>query len=355
MSKRENLFMEMRFFEALKLYTMGFILKLKFSLRLFGIILIALVLIFGVAGLNISLNYVKNNFSEQANNITKNTASNLQMITDEMEKTLKNASIATQKIFEQNPKLTRIELIKLANALGVTAISLFNTDGHFFLTTSMALEPSYDKYWYYKELSVTSLEYCDEKLPLDGNTECKIVHSTFKKSLDRPYQSFSIPMFGSKPRKTPSMWAISYNPIVGKIFDISYSGIDINKIINETLETHKGYLTYIAITDNENNIIAEVGAKNKNTMEVAIPYGKKWHFEVEGKPIYYSYNLKIEFDTTELNKQLFVLKVLFTVIMMLVIFLIIVIRLRFYDKDLTVQRKVREMLDKFFPSNGTRH
>ena len=330
-------------------------MKLKFSLRLFGVILIALVLIFGIIGLVTSLNYVKNSFSEQANNITKNTASNLQMLTDEMEKTLKNASIATQEIFLRNPNLSRVELIKLANALGVTAISLFNPDGHFFLTTSMALEPSYDKYWYYKELSVTSLEYCDKTLPLDGNAECKIVHGTFKKSLDHPYQSFSVPMFGSEPRKTPSMWAISYNPIVGKIFDVSYSGIDIGKIVNETLEIHKGYVTYIAITDNEGNIITEAGAKNKNTMEASIPYGKKWHFEVEGKPIYYSYNLKMEFDKTELNKQLFALKVLFTIIMILAIFLIIVIRLRFYDKDLTVQRKVREMLDKFFPSNGTRH
>jgi Zn-dependent membrane protease YugP len=70
MTERENLFAEMNFFEALKLYIMGFVLKLKFSLRLFGVILIALVLIFGIIGLATSLNYVKNSFSEQANNIT---------------------------------------------------------------------------------------------------------------------------------------------------------------------------------------------------------------------------------------------------------------------------------------------
>lgn len=339
--EKENLFKHMRFFEALKLYTMMFALKLKFSLRSFEIILIILVL---VIGLTTSFHYVKKYFVEQAKGIMENTAMNLSKIEEEMTKSLINASIAIQEMFLRNPKVTRVELIQLANTLGVTTISLFNPDGHFFLTSGKALDKNYELYNFYQEMSVTNTEQCGKQICGDkpchegyAVQNCKAIRGMFQETLAHPYKMLSVPMFASMPRKIPSMWVISYNPILDKIFDISYSGID---IIDSNLNVHKGYINYIAITDDEGNLIAETGKADKNAMQISMPYGKKWSFNINGERKYHSYKLKMEFD---IAKQVALLRYLFILITIFVVTLIIIIRMRFYDKDKSINEKEKEI------------
>ena len=173
-----------------------------------------------------------------------------------------------------------------------------------------------------------------------------------QETLAHPYKMLSVPMFASMPRKIPSMWVISYNPILDKIFDISYSGIDIIDIIDSNLNAHKGYINYIAITDNEENLIAETGKADKNAMQISMPYGKKWSFNINGERKYHSYKLKMEFD---ISNQIALLRYLFILITIFVIMLIIIIRMRFYEKDKSIHEKEREISIRDKPYTKSRN
>ena len=54
-------------------------------------------------------------------------------------------------------------------------------------------------------------------------------------------------------------------------------------------------LKYIAIKDGNGNLITEVGKQEASSLKIEMPFGKEWHFNIEGQEIIYSYKIYTEF------------------------------------------------------------
>jgi hypothetical protein len=168
---------------------------------------------------------------------------------------------------------------------------------------------------------------------------CRAKRQTVLNAIKNPNQIFFLPFYNVKiytnvQKETPAKWAISYNKQTDKIFDLFYSGEDITNILEDTLNAHSKFINQIILSDNKGNLIANTKSKAiKGEIQIELPFGKKWFFDVNGDILEYSYILKMTFDTSELKTQILILKIMFTMIVFLTIILVILFRLKFFTKE----------------------
>lgn len=343
----DNLFKHMRLFEALKLYTMQFIIRTKHSLRLIDILLICLVISIGLITFTTSINYARN-FKEQATSIVKNTALSLQMIDGEIEDHLQTATYAIElELLKKAPSQNELE--ELARKFKVTIIYLDNADGTIHMSTNEPIKNSQHSEFLKTNLmlDLKQCEICDSKFCRSKYEirNCKIDRTVTRASLIKPDVVFFNPLFQkfSLPRKIVSKQGVMHSSKLNKFITVDIAYKDYEKTINEVLKANSEHLTYIAITDGEGNIIAETGKADKNSIQISLPYGEKLEFEIEGEKVGYSYILKMEFKNTIYNV---ILGGLFLLTTLLIAILIAIIRIRFYDKDKSINKKDKEIHDK---------
>ena len=334
----------MRFVEALKLYAMQFIIRAKHSLRLIDILLICLVIAIGLIAFTTSINSVRN-FKQQATSIVKNTALSLQMMDGEIEDHLQTATYAIElELLKKAP--SQKELEELARKFKVTIIYLTNPDGTHYMSSREPVKNSQHS-GFLNNMSMLDLkqcEACDKNLCRKSYEirNCKIQRTIRNASLAKPDVVFYglLAQKFSLPRKIVSKESVMYSSKLNKFIVPYIAYQDSEKIINEVLKANAEHLTYIAITDGEGNIIAETGKPSENSIQISMPYGEKLQFEIEGEKVEYSYILKMEFKSAIYN---LILGGLFLLTTLIIAILIVIIRIRFYDKDKSINAKEKEI------------
>ncbi len=225
---------------------------------------------------------LNNNFLEKSTAITKSIAKNIDDADNALNKSTSNTAILIREYFASHPKMNRGDLLKLKEQINDPTITIYDKNGYFYLTTSRAMDPKYEHYDHYKNLSV-----------LKDKPSSKVLSTmqTCVKAHKYPNTIFVLPIYGRKvPYNNVTKNAILYDEKLDKIFDVSYSGKDIQQIIDKNFSLYKD-ITYISISDKHGNIIIEKGdeykshkkiekyseevlwGKNKDSLILTMPFG----------------------------------------------------------------------------------
>jgi hypothetical protein len=187
---------------------------------------------------------------EDKTQIVKSIAKNINDADNALSKTTSNTAIFIKEYFASHPKMNKNDLLTLGDQINNPTITIYDKDGYFYLTTSRAMDPAYEHYEHYKNLSV--LKDKPSSKVLSTMQTCVRAHRS-------PNKVFVLPIYGRKaPYNNVTKNAILYDNKLDKIFDISYSGKDIQKIIDQNFDLHPS-ISYLAISDQHGNVIIESG------------------------------------------------------------------------------------------------
>ena len=209
---------------------------------------------------------LNNNIIKKDIEITKSIMKNINDTDIAMSTIIKNSIILVKECIHANPKMTREDLIKLKEQINNPTITIYNKEGYFYLTTGRAMDPTYEHYNHYKNLSV-----------LHGESSSKILSTinTCKKAYKEPNNIIIIPLYSrDKPRRHVTKNGILYDNKLNYIFDISYHDEDIQKILDNNFNLYKN-IKYIAISDNYGNIILDKGQNNNIQIDKIDKYNEK--------------------------------------------------------------------------------
>lgn len=305
--------------------------------------------------------YFKNQFNSKITDIAESMASNVLISEQEMDKTL-NAVFRLVMTELKYKNLTRQELAKIVEDTGISAISLYKKDGKMYLTSRNVLEKDY-KYSFYKDISITDVDQCETQMcgaNLCRTKDYEILNCKIKRLIVRdvfkaPLTNHEMPMMYmfKMPIKVPAKWVHGFVPSKNTIIDVLYAEDNINKMLEKNVKIYKD-LNYLSITDNRGVLIAEAGnLYDKDAMEVAIPFGKVWKFNLDGKETEYSYVLNAQFYKKELKDKILIMRILFGIISLLILLLIIILKTKIEEKQEAVSN-LSNIIKKDKPAGGSK-
>jgi molybdenum-dependent DNA-binding transcriptional regulator ModE len=224
------------------------------------------------------LYYIYNKIVIEKNiQIVKSITKNINDADKSLENIITNDVIFIKEYFSSHPNMNRDELLKIKEQINNPTISIYDQNGYFYLTTSRTMDPTYEHYHHYKNLSV-----------LKGKSSSKVLSTmaTCVKAYNTPNKIFVLPIYGRRlPYKNITKNAILYDNKLRKIFDVSYSGQNIQKIIDQNFDIYKD-IVYIGLSDKNGNIILQKGDYvfdkkmikkfNKYSEEILITKDKKF-------------------------------------------------------------------------------
>jgi hypothetical protein len=275
--------------------------------------------------------------------ITNNIALQIQTIENEIDKTLIAASILVQEKMLHNPKFSEKDLKDLSKELKIGSIGILNgKDGKYVMTSSDNFDK---KNPFYKELSLKDInqcatQKCNGKLCRLAHEiiNCKIKRTEVLRAIQNPEIPVLLPMFrvtlhSANPIKAPAKWIVVYNKKLDKIIDIFYSKEELDSILNDILKIHNNFLLSANLEDGNRNVIIKSENSLYSGTKIKSPIQKEWIFNIDGEEVVYSYVVSAEFSNKKLNYEIWVSRILFTIIAITLTTIILMLKIKVNQKN----------------------
>ncbi len=303
--------------------------------------IIAFIILSSICLCSVYERYLDEGFLDKNTEIARGVAKGINDIDISLDNLTGNTVLLVKEYIAAHPKMTKNDLIKIKEQTHNPTITIYDKNGYFYLTTSRAMDPTYEYYDHYKNLSV-----------LNGQSSSKAISTinTCKKAHKEPNNLIIMPLYSrDKPRRNVTKNAILYDKNTDYIFDVSYHGDDIQKILDKNFNFYKN-IVYLAVSDQHGNIIIDRGQDYSNTAnEVVNKYGENiiikkdsrflasrlpfggeknvTGISTNGSNVYF-YVLTAVFDKKDVNNQIFIIRITFAVITLVILLILYCVGLK---------------------------
>ncbi len=302
--------------------------------------IIAFIILSSICLCSVYERYLDEGFLDKNTVIMHNVAQGISELDNSMTQALENnmkAWIATEKL---RPSKTKEDLVKIRNELKVSILTMWNKDGTMYLNSDGTHLTSGKNYPLYKAFSILNTNICPQ-------------YQEMEYAPDTPR---TLPIYKSKNRHIPNKLSIAWNVNFQKYFNISYDGQPFVDIINRkaSLQSNISYMglstpSGIEIVsyniDKDHMVVKKIAFErykekmiinnSRNYLELRMPFGglqKEVCLQKNNgnanKAGEYFYVLTTVFDKKDVNNQIFIIRITFAVITLVILLILYCVGLK---------------------------